>query len=120
MAIGRFLPPKHWEDWLVIALGIWFWVSPWVLGFAGNDMPATQNAFLVGLLLIVASTVVIFAFRPWEQWINIAIGAWLVVSPWALDIPTTLVMANFVVVGLLVLGLALYEVRDLLRHAHAA
>ena len=116
MAMGAFSLPKHWEDWLGAALGVWLCASPWVLQFAGDDMVATQNAVLVGLLLIVVETVVLFAFRLWEEWINVVLGAWLVISPWVLNISPRAAMANFVIVGLLVLGLALYELWDVRRH----
>ena len=116
MAMSAFSLPKHWEDWLGAALGVWLCASPWVLQFARDDTVATQNAFLVGLLLIVVETVVLFAFRPWEEWINVVLGAWLVISPWVLNISQTAAVANFVIVGLLVLGLALYEVWDVRRH----
>jgi hypothetical protein len=121
MAIGAFSLPRHWEDWLDLALGVWLCASPWVLEFA-DDMLATQNSFLVGFLLIVTETVVIAAFRPWEEWINVVLGAWLVISPWILNTsPTGTVTTNFVIVGLLVLGLALYEIWDGRRHtAHPA
>jgi len=68
-------------------------------------MLATQNAFLVGILLIMTETVVLSAFRPWEEWINVVLGAWLVISPWVLNVsPAATVTANFVIVGLLVFG----------------
>ena len=116
MAMGAFSLPKHWEDWLGAALGVWLCASPWVLQFAGDDMVATQNAVLVGLLLIVVATVVLFAFRLWEEWINVVLGAWLVISPWVLNISPRAAVANFVIDGLLVLGLALYELWDVRRH----
>src|SRR5260221_14458511 len=122
MAIGAFSLPKHWEDWLDLALGGLLCASPWVFQFADGDMLATQNAFLVGVLLIVTETVVLSAFRPWEGWINVGLGAWLVVSPWVLNVsPVATVAAHFVIVGLLVLGLAFYEIRHVHRRpAHPA
>ena len=41
------------------------------------------------------------------------IGAWLLVSPWALGIASTAARLNFMTVGALVLILALYEINDL-------
>jgi hypothetical protein len=79
-------------------------------------MAAAQNAFLVGFLLIVIEFVELTAFRAWEEWINVILGAWLVVSPWVLGGATSIATANFVIVGLLVLVLALYEIWDERRH----
>jgi hypothetical protein len=118
MAITAFSPPKQWEDVVGAVLGIWLLASPWVLEY--GEMTATQNAVLVGFLLIATEFVTLSVFRVWEEWISVILGAWLVVSPWVLGaalVPTV----NFVIVGLLVLALALYEIWDERRHsAHPA
>jgi hypothetical protein len=67
-------------------------------------------------VLIAIEFVEFSAFRVWEEWINVILGAWLVAWPWVLGaalMPTV----NFVIVGLLVLGLALYEIWDERRHS---
>jgi hypothetical protein len=121
MPITTFSPPKQWEDWVNLVLGIWLCVSPWILQFGGDEMIVTQNAVLVGFLLIVTETVTLVSFRVWEEWISVVLGAWLVVSPWVLGITALVPMANFVIVGLAVLVLALYEIWDVQRHsAHPA
>jgi hypothetical protein len=52
---------------------------------------------------------------------NVALAAWLVISPWALGIASPAFQANFVIVGALVLAMSLYELWDARRHsAHAA
>ena len=118
MAKIAFSLPKHWEDMVGAVLGLWLFVSPWVLDY--GEMTATQNAVVVGFLLIATEFVTLSMFRVWEEWINVILGAWLVVSPWVLGaalVPTV----NFVIVGLLVLALALYEIWDERRHsAHPA
>jgi len=79
------------------------------------------KCLVVGVLLIVTESVTLSAFRAWEEWINVTLGAWLVVSPWALGIAVVIPSVNFVIVGLLVLALALYEIWDVRRHtAHPA
>ncbi len=119
MSAIAFSPPKHWEDWVGAVLGLWLLVSPSVLEY--GEITASQNAALVGFLLIAIEFVVLsVAFRAWEEWISVVLGAWLVVSPWVLGaawVPTV----NFVIVGLLVLALALYEIWDERWHsAHPA
>ena len=116
MAMPTFSPPKQWEDWANLVLGIWLCVSPWVLQVTGEEMTVTQNAILVGFLLIVTETVALASFRLWEEWASVVLGAWLVVSPWVLGITALAPMANFVIVGLVVLLLALYEIWDVHRH----
>lgn len=108
-----FTPPRQWEDWCDWGLGIWLLLSPWVLGFA-FDTPATRNAVIVGALVIVAEVVTLSVFRVWEEWINVALGAWLAISPWVLGIGGA-AQANFVVVGAIIAALAVYEVRETAR-----
>jgi hypothetical protein len=103
--------PKQWEDWANWAFGIWLCISPWALEFDLEPVP-TRNAVIVGFLIILAEVVTLSVFRPWEEWINVALGAWLVVSPWVLAIASTSATMNFVVVGALVIALALYEMRS--------
>jgi hypothetical protein len=104
-----FTPPQQWEDWCDWALGLWLILSPWILLFE-RDGVATRNAVIVGFLIMLAEAVTLSVFRVWEEWINFAFGAWLVVSPWVLPVTDPAATNNFVVVGLLVAALALYEV----------
>jgi len=69
---------KHWQDPISGLLGVWLVVSPWVLGFADATTP-TANAALVGLALLAAALGATFVPRAWEEWTEVALGAWLVV-----------------------------------------
>lgn len=108
MPAAKLSLPKQWTDWTTWLLGIWLLLSPVVLVF-DFETPAMRNAVVVGVLIIVTEVVELTIFRGWEEWINVALGAWLVASAWLLSIATPLARANFVVVGLLVIVLALYE-----------
>ena len=110
-----FTPPKQWEDWCDWGLGIWLVLSPWVLLFE-KDTTATRNAVIVGGLIILAEVVTLSYFRVWEEWINVVLGAWLLVSPWVLGIASPAAKLNFHIVGLLVGALALYEVWEVSRN----
>jgi hypothetical protein len=103
--------PKQWEDWANWAFGIWLCISPWALEFDLDRVP-TRNAVIVGFLIILAEVITLSVFRPWEEWINVALGAWLVISPWVLGIASPAAKANFVIVGVLVVALAVYEMRS--------
>jgi hypothetical protein len=104
-----FTPPKQWEDWCDWLLGIWLLLSPWALVFH-YEPAALRNAVIVGFLVVLAEAVTLTVFRPWEEWVNVALGAWLVVSPWVLHVAHPAATANFIVTGALIAGLALYEV----------
>ena len=101
--------PEHWEDWCDWGLGIWLCLSPWILRY-DLEPTATRNAVIVGFLVVFAEVVTLSVWRPWEEWINVALGAWLMVSPFVLGIVSGVAKANFVIVGALITALAVYEV----------
>ena len=119
MSTVTFTPPKQWEDWCYWVLGIWMLLSPWILLFE-KDSVATRNAVIVGLLIVLTEAVTLSIFRVWEEWVNVALGAWLAISPWVLPITDSSARTNFVIVGLLVAGLALFEVWEVSRRPDSA
>jgi hypothetical protein len=108
MASVTFTPPRQWEDWCDWALGLYLMLSPWILLFQKDDV-ATRNAVIVGFLVVITEAVTLSVFRPWEEWINVALGAWLMISPWVLNITSPVAKANFVIVGAIIAALAVYE-----------
>lgn len=109
MPAMRFTPPQQWEDWCSWGLGIWLCISPWALRF---DLApaATRAAVISGILVILTELVTLSAFSVAEEWINVLLGLWLIAAPWILAVSIPIASANFVVVGLLVLALAAYEI----------
>ncbi len=105
----RFTPPRQWEDWCSWGLGIWLCISPWALRF-DLDPTATRAAVISGLLVILTELVTLSAFSLAEEWINVLLGIWLLAAPWILAIAIPIAVANFVIVGVLVLALAVYEI----------
>ena len=110
-----FSLPKEWQDWLNLLLGIWVCVSPWALNFTDNAS-ATRTAVVVGFLIIASQVFTVRALRLYEQWINVLLGAWLVMSAWLMDVGVPVAKVNFIVTGLAVVGLAVYEIWDTRRH----
>jgi len=43
-----------WNNWVLIGLGVWSILSPWILGFSSIDLAAWNSIFL-GTLMIVFS-----------------------------------------------------------------
>jgi hypothetical protein len=106
--------PRQWTDWATWLLGIWLCLSPWTLLFE-YETPATRNAVLLGALIILVEVIELSLFRGWEEWINVALGAWLVASAWVLGIVSPAARINFVLVGAFVMALALYEMWQIRR-----
>ena len=112
MAQSAFSFPKQWQDWTTWLLGLWLLLSPWAL-FFDNEPRALENAVAVGALVIIVEIVELSIFRDWEEWINVVLGSWLAISPWALGIASAAARWNFLIVGILVIALALYEIREM-------
>jgi heme/copper-type cytochrome/quinol oxidase subunit 3 len=99
---------KHWQDPINIVIGIWLIASPWVIGYA-DYTAAMANSVAVGALLAAAALGAIFLPRAWEEWTEVALGLWMILSPWLLGFAAAgAATANAVVCGLVVIALALW------------
>ena len=100
---------RQWPDGVNFLLGIWLIVSPWALNYAAENH-AAWNAYAVGVVIAVAAFAAIAAFHQWEEWVNVVLGAWLIVSPWLLGFNVNVtIMWNQIAVGCLVAALALWS-----------
>ena len=90
-----------------LILGALLFVSPWLFAFdAGSP---TQNAIISGIVIAVLSIAALTNFAIWEEWLNLIVGLWVVVSPWLLGFQATTAMSVHVIVGLIVAALAAVE-----------
>jgi len=95
-----------WQDWASFALGLWLAVSPWVVGYAEHDA-ATANAVLAGLVLALGSHFECVACGELPaEWLNLALGLWLVCAPFGLELASRPASANSFAVGIFVALLA--------------
>jgi hypothetical protein len=96
---------KRWQDWVNLVLGLWILLSPWALQFATAEH--AWNAYVVGAGIAILAAAALIVFQPWEEWVNLALGAWLLASPWLLGFSTaTIAMWNAVIIGALVVVFA--------------
>ena len=95
-------------DWINLILGVALIASPWVLGFTAG--PVMWNAVIGGAAIGVIAIVALAAFAQWEEWVNLALGIWILISPFVLGFSAEVVaMWTFVLVGLAVALLAAAE-----------
>jgi hypothetical protein len=90
-----------------LILGAILFVSPWIYGFASGAQ--SQNAFISGIVIAVIAIAALAAFAVWEEWLNLIVGLWVLVSPWVLGFQGTTAMTVHVVIGILVAVLAAIE-----------
>ena len=97
---------SRWQDWSSFVLGLWLALSPWFAGYADLEA-ATGNAAFCGLALALAAHFEASCCEDSGEWINLALGLWLVAAPFALGFDASLIaVANSVAVGMLVAALA--------------
>ncbi|MEW5710290.1 MAG: SPW repeat protein [Pseudomonadota bacterium] len=100
---------KRWQDWVTLALGVWLFISPWVLGFEDKMSAVAWNSYLLGAAVAIFSVVCLYTPKVWEEWLNVAFGVWLIISPWVVGFSTFAAATyNAVAVGILVIGFTLW------------
>jgi hypothetical protein len=72
-------------DLYKLMLGVFLALSPWLFGFAYK--PASLDAWTTGSILVAVSAAALLVFSDWKEWAALALGLWLVVAPWVLNLP---------------------------------
>jgi hypothetical protein len=82
-------------DVINLILAIWLFLSPWIVGFV-NVAPAAWVAWLSGIAIAIISVVALSVSGEWEEWINLLLGIWVLISPWVVHVhhqqPPTVVL----------------------------
>jgi hypothetical protein len=113
-----------WQDLVNVGLGLWIFVSAaflrhamtdatWWHSMVGAPPPEGVSGAAMWNLIIVGAAVVAFAlfaalaFNAWQEWVNMALGIWLLISPWVLVFHASEALRwNSVIVGVLIAALA--------------
>jgi len=98
-----------------LILGGFLFFSPWIFGFDAGKM--TQNATIAGIVIVVLAIAALAAFAVWEEWLNLIVGLWTLISSWVLQFQgnhtATIV---HVIVGAAVATLAAVEIWLMSQH----
>lgn len=94
-----------------LILGAFLFLSPWIFKYPMKYPMGMEfwNATAAGIVIIVLSIAALTAFAAWEEWLNLIVGLWLIVSPWVLKFQGTTAMRVDVAVGVVVAALAAIE-----------
>jgi len=95
-------------DVYMLAGGLFLLVSPWLFGFVYRT--GRIDAELVGFLIVALSVAALLSFAEWEEWLKLALGAWLIVAPWVLGFVHTSAMHVSIIIGIVVAYLAVLEI----------
>lgn len=75
----------NWQNWTNIVLGVWCFITPWIvtnkMSHEGAKM-MSWNAWIVGAAIVVVAWAALLELKPWEEWMNLVLGIWLIVTPW--------------------------------------
>jgi hypothetical protein len=105
-------------------LALVLFVTPWFLVRAtvATEFNLWASAAAIGAISLTA----LLAFAWWEEWINVALGLWLIASPWLLGFAHTSAMHFSIGIGVVVVFLSLLEIwlvydkeDEARHHAHA-
>ena len=102
----------RWQDWYNLCLGAWLVAAP-MLGVGPLTGPSAWNGYLAGSLVALLSFRALVKPEKWEEWINFAIGLWIIAAPFLLgftNVPDAL--WNHLAVGALIVIDALWAARQ--------
>lgn len=92
-------------DVINLILAVWLFLSPWIVGFAGL-VPAAWTAWLSAIAVFIFAVAALLAFAEWEEWINLIVGVWVLISPWVVHFsdrqkPTVTLLVTGVAIALI-------------------
>lgn len=96
---------SRWQDWMTLVLGIWLFCSPFLVeAYFPYTSLDDWNSYMAGVALIIVSMVALRNPERWEEWFNILIGVWLIISPFLLGFASTqrIPTLNHIVIGIIV------------------
>lgn len=98
---------RTWEDWLAIALAVSIALAPWIVDQSAVGA-VVVNAAVAGLVILLLAELDLVATRRWAEFGQLAVGAWVAVSPAVLGYGGALGVWH-VAAGVLVMLLAALE-----------
>ena len=90
-----------------LLLAAFLFISPWL--FARANGTAAIDLRASGAAIAILSLAAMVVFANWEEWANLLLGIWLIISPWVLGFAHTSAMHFSIGVGAAVTFLAAIE-----------
>ena len=100
-----------------LLLAMVLFASPWF--FAHASRTAGIDLRLSSAAIVILSLAAMIAYSTWEEWINLALGLWLVVSPYLLGFAHTPAMHFSIGIGSAIVFFAGLELWLRYEAAHA-
>ncbi|UGQ47035.1 SPW repeat protein [Massilia endophytica] len=102
---------KRWQDELILLLGIWLFLTPWIFAYT-IPSPHAWNAFVCGLAMAVLAAFDLYKRYFWAVVGTVLLGLWVALSPWVLfaGFDHIAMMWNNLIAGLAAAILAGWEI----------
>ncbi len=76
---------QRWQDWVMLVLGAWVFLSPfWMPAYLSRTDVAAWNSYIFGAIAFVLAWAALVTGQLWEEWVNLAVGIWLIIAPFVL------------------------------------
>ena len=97
---------KRWRDWATLLIGGYLLFSPWIFGASG-DVASSANAWVTGVCVVTLALWALLEAGPRAgELTRVGIGAWLLVSPFALLFAGSVIAWNTWIAGVLMAALS--------------
>ncbi len=101
---------QRWQNWLSLLLGLYVVATPWSIPYffpPTSTIPVIEMVeWFTGLTIVIVSLSGLWSLMLWNEWLKLAIGAWLVVAPWMIGFSHNVPFAyNDVVLGVLLVAI---------------
>lgn len=102
---------EHWQDWVILTSGVWLFFAPFFMAYGSASGAAAWNSYVAGALVAISAVSALWTPESLsEEWVNVMLGLWLVIAPFAFGFYASEAIAawNHFVVGIVVVGDALW------------
>jgi hypothetical protein len=90
-----------------LVVGLFLAASPLFITYVHHI--GRDDIWASGLIVALLSIAAFVVFSDWEEWVNLALGLWLIVSPWILGFAHTKAMHISIGGGLIITYIAALE-----------
>ena len=102
---------RRWQYQAMLLIGVWLIVSPLAFGYPADSAPAI-NAYCAGVIMALLAAFDLYKTYLWAVLVNVAVGAWVAVSPWVVDtVSDNMMTTSLLVSGIAAVVLGLWELR---------
>jgi SPW repeat len=90
-----------------LLLSLFLFATPWLFAFRNGGVKV--DVWVSGAAVAVVSILALIAFSSWQEWLNLLLGVWLIISPWVIGFTHTRAMYYSIGIGAAVAFLAWIE-----------